>query len=162
MIAAFTGGRREGIMGLHKSTVHLDEPVPFIRLVEKTEAGDRCVPIHPDLMPILRERVANPQADGYLFRGGKNAIQSRGARLTNPMRALLNSLSIGKGFGFHSFRRTFVDLLQQAAVNEVFAAKLVGHRIATLTYGLYARALPLADAAQIMNGTVKYPRPPKF
>lgn len=162
VVAAFTGGRREGIMSLHVNTVHLDDPVPYVRLIEKTAAGDRRVPAHPDVLPILRRRAANPQADGYLFRGGHNKIDSRGGRLTNPMRALLNAQGFGKGYGFHAFRRTLVDFLQAASVTELHAAKIVGHGIRTLTYGLYAGRLPLDHAARIMVETVTYPRRPIF
>jgi integrase len=136
VIAAFTGARREGIFSLHLNTVFLDAPVPHLLLIERTEAGRRRVPIHPDIKPILHRRVQHPQEDGYLFRGTKNKIGSRSARLTNPMSKLLKAQGFNKGgFGFHSFRRTFVDFLQSTSVSELHAAKIVGHASGALPTG---------------------------
>jgi integrase len=165
VIAAFTGGRREAITSLHRKTIFLDSPIPYLVFHDdKTEAGRRRLPIHPALMPILRDRYKNALGDGYLFRGGKNKIgDKRSPRLARPFRALLNDLDVPAGFGFHSFRRTFVDLLATANISELHAAKLVGHSIRTLTYGLYAsNRLPLDHAYRIMVGCIIYPGVPLF
>lgn len=162
VIAAYTGMRRFGIFSLHAKTIKLDAPTPYICLNEKTEAGRRIVPVHPALLPILARRAASPQPNGYLLRGGCNKVASPGARLTNPMRALLDAQCFGKGYGFHSFRRTFVDLLQQSSVAEAHAARIVGHGIKTITYGLYAGGLPPRQVLDILVATMAYPRPPAF
>ena len=165
IIAAFTGGRREAIASLHRKTVFLDVPIPYLVFYDdKTEAGRRRLAIHPALMPILRARYANALEDGYLFRGGQNKIgDKRSPRLARPFRELLNDLDVPAGFGFHSFRRTFIDLLANADISELHAAKLVGHRIKTLTYGLYAsNRLPLDHAQRIMVGCINYPSTPLF
>ena len=116
------------------------------------------------MMPILQDRYENAAEDGYLFRGGKNKIgDKRSPRLARPFRELLNDLHVPAGFGFHSFRRTFVDLLANADISELHAAKLVGHSIRTLTYGLYAsNRLPLDHAYRIMVGCINYPSVPLF
>lgn len=165
VIAAFTGGRREAIASLHQKTVFLDERIPYLIFYDdKTDAGRRRIPIHPALAPILRRRYQNPEEDGYFFRGGKNKIgDKRSPRLGRPFREILNSLNVPRGYGFHSFRRTFVDLLATANISELYAAKLVGHRIKTLTYGLYASdRLPLDHAHKIMVECINYPAKPMF
>ena len=165
VIAAFTGGRREAIASLHRKTVFLDEPIPYLVFHEdKTDAGNRRLPIHSAIVPVLRYRHENPAEDGYLFRGGKNKIgDKRSPRLARPFREILNDLQVPAGFGFHSFRRTFVDLLATANISELHAAKLVGHAIKTLTYGLYAsNRLPLDRAQKIMTDCVNYPSVPDF
>jgi integrase len=165
VIAAHTGGRREAIMSLHRKTVFLDAAIPYLVFHDdKTEAGRRRIPIHPAIVPILRARYQNPAEDGYLFRGGKNKIgDKRSPRLARPFRKILNDLEIAPGYGFHSFRRTFVDLLATANISELHAAKLVGHAIKTLTYGLYAsNRLPLDIARRIMVDYVNYPEVPSF
>ncbi len=165
IIAAYTGGRREAIASLHRKTVFLDAPIPYLVFHDdKTEAGRRRLPIHPAIMPILRDRYANALEDGYLFRGGKNKIgDKRSPRLARPFRDVLNDLQVPAGYGFHSFRRTFVDLLANADISELHAAKLVGHSIRTLTYGLYAsNRLPLDHAYRIMVGCINYPSVPLF
>ena len=165
VIAAFTGGRREAIASLHRKTVFLDDPIPYLVFYDdKTEAGRRRLPIHPAAMPVLRDRYENALEDGYLFRGGTNKIgDKRSPRLARPFRELLNDLNVPAGYGFHSFRRTFVDLLANADISELHAAKLIGHRIQTLTYGLYAsNRLPLDHAYRIMVGCINYPEVPNF
>jgi integrase len=165
VIAAFTGGRREAIASLHRKTVFLDAPIPYLVFHDdKTEAGRRRLPVHPALMPVLQDRYANALEDGYLFRGGQNKIgDKRSPRLARPFRELLNGLRVAAGFGFHSFRRTFIDLLANADISELHAAKLVGHTIRTLTYGLYAsNRLPLDHAHRIMVGCINYPEVPWF
>jgi SAM-dependent methyltransferase len=54
---------------------------------------------------------------------------------------LPNDLQVPAGYGFHSFRRTFVDLLANADISELHAAKLVGHSIRTLTMGCMHRTV---------------------
>lgn len=165
VIEAYTGGRREAIASLHRKTVFLSEPIPYLIFYDdKTESGRRRLPVHPALLPILLYRYANALEDGYLFRGGQNKIgDKRSPRLARPFRELLNDLGVPAGFGFHSFRRTFVDLLQTANVSELHAAKLIGHRIQTLTYGLYAsNRLPLDHAYRIMTECINYPEVPLF
>lgn len=162
VVAAYTGIRRETIATLHRKTVDIDAPVPHIHLDDKSEAGKRIVPLHPVLLPILKRRLANLTWDGYLFRGGENKIGSRGARFTNPFRALLDEQGYGKGYGFHSFRRTLLDLLNQDSVNEVHAAKLVGHKIKTMSYGVYAGRLPMQQSLDILLTALRYPRLPAF
>ena len=162
VIAAYTGARRESIFSLHRKTTALSDKLPHLHLHDKTEAGRRVVPAHPDIVPILTRRFAAPMHDGYLFRGGDNKVASRSARLTNPLRKLLTEHGFGKGYGFHSFRRTFVDFLQQSSVAELHAARIVGHGIKTITYGLYAGKLPLQQSMDILVATVRYPRPPAY
>ena len=165
VIAAYTGGRREAIMSLHRKTVFLDAAIPWLIFHDdKSEAGRRRLPIHPAIMPILRARYKNPVEDGYLFRGGINKIgNKRSPRLARPFREILDDFQIPAGYGFHSFRRTFVDLLANASISELHAARLVGHAIKTLTYGLYAsNKLPLDVAHQIMIECINYPEAPSF
>jgi integrase len=165
VIAAFTGGRREAIASLHRKTVFLDAPIPYLIFHDdKTDSGRRRLSIHPASIPILRYRYENALDDGYLFRGGHNKIgDKRSPRLARPFRELLNDLGEPAGFGFHSFRRTFIDLLANADISELHAARLVGHRIKTLTYGLYAsNRLPLDHAHRIMVGCINYPEVPVF
>jgi integrase len=145
--------------------VFLDAAIPYLVFHDhRTEAGRRRLPIHPAILPILRYRHKHPVEDGYLFRGGKNKIgDKRSPRLARPFRELLNELQIPAGYGFHSFRRTFVDLLATANTSELHAAKLVGHTIKTLTYGLYAsNRLPLDHARRIMTECVNDPTVPEF
>lgn len=163
-LCAYTGARREGACRLHLRTVNLDAGVPHLKFYEKKRW--RTVPIHAAIMPLLRRRCATATSEGYLFAGGNNKIGSRGSRLTNPMNKLLRSLDLKgcaiDGNGFHGFRRTFAGLLQIADISELHAAKLIGHGVSTLTYGLYAGDLPLEYKAKVMERCINYPSTPDF
>jgi len=49
---------------------------------------------------------------------------------------------------FCSFRKAFVDKLDQAGTPEKQAADIVGHEINTMTYGLYESATPVEQLFQ--------------
>ena len=40
--------------------------------------------------------------------------------------------------GFHSWRRTVLTLLENAKVPELEAARLVGHHVSSMSYGVYS------------------------
>ena len=162
VLLAYTGGRREGCFTVHTKTVFLDNAVPYIRLNEKTAAGRRGVPIHPDIYPLLARRVSKPQRNGYLFRPGDNKRDSKSSRMTNRMADLLAKLGYRRGakYGFHSLRRTFTDMLQAADISELKAAKIIGHSVNSMTYGLYAGDLDLEHSRRTMFEAIKFPRKP--
>ncbi len=164
IVQAYTGARRESVFDFHRNTVFLDDPVPWIFFNDKTESGVRGVPIHPDIMPLIRHRFNNPQPDGYLFRGGENKIDSRSARINNPMRDIFNACGITqRSLLTHGFRRLYIDMIEKARWPETLTAKLVGHKIKTMTYGLYASdEVPLADALDMMLQVIKFPSQPVF
>ena len=104
----------------------------------KTDAGVRRVPIHSELVEVVK-RLKEASKDGYLLSGltfnkygdRSNAIGKRFGRLK-------------KSFGFpdkkvfHSIRKTVVTLLEDAGVSENLTADIVGHEKPRITYGLYS------------------------
>ena len=51
---------------------------------------------------------------------------------------------------FHSFRSTLATLFQSAGVEELFAARIIGHKAGGMTYGLYAGDLDWDKAVEAM------------
>ena len=49
-----------------------------------------------------------------------------------------DSLEIPRGTDFHSFRRTFITLMENAGVDPVPLARYVGHTLPTLAFKLYS------------------------
>ena len=72
------------------------------------------------------------------------------------LRKLKRSLGYGEGQVFHSIRKTFVTLLENAGVSENLAADIVGHEKPRITYGLYSGGAGMAQKARAVE-LVKYP-----
>jgi integrase len=64
------------------------------------------------------------------FRDSSDALSKRFGRLTRSLRK--------QGQTFHSLRSSVVTFLEQAGVPENITAAIVGHKIQTMSYGLYS------------------------
>jgi integrase len=139
MLAAYTGARIEELCQLKTSSVRVVEGLQCLSIEDaKTEAGNRLVPVHPEIDPLIRQ-LTKDSSDGYLISGltetkygdRSNAIGKRFGRLKAE-------LGHGSEKVFHSIRKTVTTTLENAGVPEGVAADIVGHEKATLTYGLYS------------------------
>lgn len=123
----------------------------------KTEAGYRKIPVHPELKPLIR-RLLQSSKDGFLLSGLK-FTPSTGQR----------SSAIGKRFGnlktemgfdeskvFHSIRKTFTTLLENANVPENLSMELLGHEKKNITYGLYSGGYTLEAKMEAIS-SISYP-----
>jgi integrase len=88
----------------------------------KTGAGVREVPIHPQLVFVFE--------GNWEFKDSSDALSKRFGRLTRSIRK--------QGQTFHSLRSSVVTFLEQAGVPENITAAIVGHKIQTMSYGLYS------------------------
>ncbi|OUD10012.1 hypothetical protein BVC71_00370 [Marivivens niveibacter] len=155
LLALWTGARIESLCSLQWAQVD----GKTIHLKDKTDAGNRRVPIHPKLSPVinkLREASTNEFVIPDL-----SATKKTGAR----------SNAVGKRFGhlktrmghekqtkvFHSFRKTVVTQLEQNGVPETITAAIVGHEVGTMTYGLYSGGPSFEQKLQAIQ-TLSYPR----
>lgn len=88
-IAAYSGARIEGVSQLRKSDIRIDPDtkIRFMRMADKTAAGDRCVPVHPKISHLLDKLIKGAEEDGYLI--NSTARNKYGER----------SQPIGKRFG---------------------------------------------------------------
>lgn len=135
LLGMWTGARIESLCSLRLSEVK----EVSLHFSDKTEAGNRDVPIHSRLRPVV-EALTLRSTDGFLLRC--RSLQKTGTR----------SDAIGKRFGrlkksqgysdrrktFHSIRKTVVTQLEQSEVPENISAAIVGHEVSTMTYGLYS------------------------
>jgi integrase len=136
-MAAYTGARIEELCSLMVTDVDLKKGTITITDA-KSQAGNRIVPIHKELVGLMTVRVGNRER-GRLVSSLKpnkygdysNAIGKRFGRLKKAM-------GYGPRHVFHSIRKTVATLLERANVPENVAADLVGHDKPTMTYGLYS------------------------
>lgn len=136
-IAAHSGMRADEICSMRLVDIHNDA---FHVYEAKTAAGDRVVPIHPIIRPLV-ERLKAASTDEYLFPG--LSVDKAHGRASIPCQSFMR-LRRHCGFHgykqkvFHSIRKTFVTQLERAGVPENLAADIVGHEKPRITYGLYS------------------------
>ncbi len=65
-LAAFSGARREGLASLKTDSVIQVEGVACLSLTEKTEAGIRKVPVHPEIAALVKKLIEDSK-DGFLI-----------------------------------------------------------------------------------------------
>jgi integrase len=149
LLGSYTGARIEEICSLEQRNIDLKKK--FIKIVDaKTEAGERTIPIHEELLPIIEELMQSnnnyllPNLTKSKFDDRSNAIGKRFGRLKNK-------LGYSKRFVFHSIRKTFTTQLENAGVSENVTADIVGHEKPRMTYGLYSGGTNLEVKRQAIN-----------
>jgi integrase len=154
-LGAYTGARIEELCSLKLDDITAD---CFKIREAKTEAGNREVPIHSALRPLI-DRLKAQSKDTYLLSGltfnkygdRSNAIGKRFGRLKT--REGLDSTLV-----FHSFRKTLITLLEQAGIPENFCCDIVGHEKGTIGYGHYSGGASIANKKEAIE-KIRYPFP---
>jgi integrase len=122
----------------------------------KNESSERVIPIHSELdrAGLLRYRDALPK-DGLLFPGLERRASKGnkiGARVGELFSKRLKALRLKrKGLVFHSFRHTVAQRLEAAAVSQTDAARILGHTIAGMSYGVYSSGPGLKRLAAVIE-----------
>ncbi|QBX33400.1 hypothetical protein E4191_00710 [Paracoccus liaowanqingii] len=135
-IAAHTGCRIEELCQIKTEQVQDDR---LIIEDAKTPSGWREVPLHnriTDLVALLKEK----SADGYLISGlsSNNKYKYRADAIGKRFSKLKVKLGYTDHYVFHSFRKSVSDQLEAAGIPENVSARIIGHEISTMTYGLYS------------------------
>jgi integrase len=150
LIAMYTGARIEEICSLLCKDVDLKEE--SITIVDaKTEAGERTIPIHPYIKDRI-EKLIEDSTDDYLLSGlTKNKYGDRANALGQRFGRLKTKQKFSTRYVFHSIRKTFTTMLENAGVGENLAADIVGHEKPRITYGLYSGGASL----EVMRKAIK-------
>ena len=148
----YTGARREEITQLTLSDVAEDR----IKIrAAKTRAGNRIVPIHRQLRPIIDTLIASnpsPSLDAYLlFNLTTNRYDKRSLQVGKRFSRLKTKLGFGDQHDFHSIRKTVSTQLEQAGVSEGVSADILGHEKKTMTYGLYSGGTSMEQKTAAIN-----------
>jgi integrase len=148
LIAAFSGLRREEIAQLRWQDLHeIDGLLVFDVTPDagglKNKTSERLVPVHSTLIShgLLDYHAALPHS-GRLFpalktrasKGGK-----RGPALGDAFEDWRKSVGLVRnGLTFHSFRHGVAEALDRAGVAESDAARILGHDIPGMSFGVYS------------------------
>ena len=126
----------------------------------KTERSARLVPLHPDLLALgLPDRLATLRAAGvrrfFGERGTVSKTNGAGSWLSKAWSYYLARRGVsgdesGKK-GFHSFRSTLTQRLQDAQVPAERRAALLGHDLADVHYTSYSRKPTIQELAETLE-----------
>ena len=149
LMAAHTGLRRTELALLAWSDVHLDAPVPFVRVRASTTKNGKAAEMRlvPELASALREaKAAAAKADDIVFKAMprierfKRDLLKAGIQLTD---------SLGRSVVFHSLRHTFGTNLAKGGVASRVAMTLMRHSDRRLTDKIYTDENLLGTAAAL-------------
>lgn len=159
-IAAYSGARIEGVAQIKVSDIRLDRDTGtrFMHMADKSAAGDRDVPIHPEINSLIDAMIANADPNGYLIHSdAKNKYGERSQPIGKRFGKLKTALGYDGRYVFHSIRKTVASLMQDAGVAEGVAADLVRHVKPGMTYGLYGGMTEMSLRARELTRSVRYP-----
>ena len=153
VLALYTGARIAEVMALRGSSCIIKDGHTCLHIAgTKTNAADRHVPIHPALEQFIQELLPK-NADDWLIEG----VRSKGGpdRRADVLGKRFGRLKTKLGFPptkvFHSLRKTFITMCEQAEAPEGVVADIVGHEKQTMTYGLYSGGSSIKQRARVIN-----------
>ena len=159
-IAAYSGARIEGVSRLKVSDIRVDPDtnVQFMRMVDKTVAGDRCIPVHPKISRLLKELSGKADSNGYLIPSdAKNKYGERSQPIGKRFGRLKTSMGFDSRYVFHSIRHTISHMFETMECPEGVSKDILGHMKTDLTYGLYSGETKLDHRARWLNKAITYP-----
>ena len=148
-LALLSGARIEELALLRVRDINADQRTMSIQADPKTPSSRRVVPVHSKIWRTVQGRMQGQGPDAFLF-------QELGPA---PAPGRQRSMAISKAFGryrarvgvddkqvgqrrslvnFHSLRRTFVTLAEQAGQPESTIRSVVGHKRPGMTFGVYS------------------------
>jgi integrase len=126
----------------------------------KNESSARLVPVHSALVRAGFLDYVKALPAGLLFPGlARRASKGNkiGARLGELFRKKLEALGLKHDrLCFHSFRHTVAEALEAAAVSQTDAARVLGHTVAGMSYGVYSSGPGLKRLAAVVE-EIAYP-----
>jgi integrase len=127
----------------------------------KNAASARLVPVHSELVRAGFLDYVKALPEGSLLFPGLTRRESKGnkigARLGELFRKKLEALGLKRDrLCFHSFRHTVAEALEAAAVSQTDAARVLGHTVAGMSYGVYSSGPGLKRLAGVVE-EIGYP-----
>ncbi len=131
LVMLYTGMRINEMLSITKFQIDLVNNL--IKTGSKTDAGQRIIPIHPKIKPLIVKRYSG--AEDYLFSSQRSRMEPNNyrKRIYYP---ILDRLGIRR-LTPHACRHTFASLLSRAKVQTVDIQKLLGHTDYALTANVY-------------------------
>jgi integrase len=159
-IGAFSGARIEGVAQLRTTDIRVDPETGrrFMRMVDKTAAGDRYVPVHPRIAGLLDRLIANADADGYLIHSNaRNKYGERSQPIGKRFGRLKSDLGFDERYVFHSIRKTVAHLFETDECPPGVAKDIIGHAKTDMTFGIYSGETRMDHRERWLAKAIRYP-----
>jgi integrase len=159
-IAAYSGARIEGVSQLQTTDIRIDPDTGarFMRMDDKTAAGDRFVPVHPEIGRLLDKLTKDAGDDGFLI---YSAARNKYGERSQPLGKRFGRLKTVMGFDhrhvFHSIRKTVSHLFETAECPPGVAKDIIGHAKTDMTFGIYSGETRMDHRARWLAKAVRYP-----
>ena len=163
-IGLYTGMRLGEISMLYPSDFRVEDGITYIELTSdnfrsfKTEAGDRAIPLHPDLIQLGLPDFAKGMArtrSRLLFPGMKynKDVAQRAANISKWFGRWRNELGItSTRTPFHALRKSFETALKKKLVGaDTLIDQIVGHEPGSVGAEHYTDPLPISTKAEAIN-----------
>ena len=158
-LAAFTGGRIESLTSIKIEHIKIEDGIRSIYIPrDKNYSGERTIPIHPNLESQIDRLIKDVGAEsGFIFNlGVNNQYAERSPAISKRFGRLKTQMGFGDKLVFHSIRKTAATMFDRAGISEKVAADILGHKISTMTYGLYAAGSSASDKLKAMKKALDY------
>lgn len=167
-LGLFTGARLDELCGLRVEDVAEQNGIRFLDIRPhdlrrlKSEAASRHIPIHSELLRLgFLRYVENVRKQGHkmLFPGlsGGGPDEKRSWYLSKKFSDYRKAVGAGSNTTvFHSLRANVAEALENAAIPESEAARLLGHEFYTMSYGVYSGGLRLPILQRVVEA-IQYP-----
>lgn len=166
--ALFSGARLDELCGLRVCDVAEEDGVRFFDIQShdrrrlKSPAARRRIPIHSELVRLgFLEYVESVRKQGHdmlfpgLSAGGPDS--KRSWYISRKFLEYRKSVGAGaNGTVFHSLRKNAATALERARIPEGEAARVLGHQITTMSYGVYSGGLDLPGLQRVVEA-IRYP-----
>jgi integrase len=160
LIAAYSGARIEGVSQLRTIDIRVDPDtgIQFMKMEDKTSAGDRFVPVHPKISSVLDELIEHAGDDRYLIHSdAKNKYGERSQPLGKRFGRMKTKLGFDHRYVFHSIRKLVAHLLEDAECPPGIAKDIVGHQKTDMTFGIYSGETRIDQRARWLAKAINYP-----
>lgn len=148
-MAFCSGARLEELALLKVGDIDARDRTMAIHADPKSAASRRVVPISGAVWPIVAARIEGRGGDAFLLPELGPAPpegRQRSMAISKAFRWYRESVGVDDKrdgqrrslVNFHSFRRTFVTMAEQAGIPETTIRSVIGHKRAGMTFGLYS------------------------
>ena len=159
-VAAYSGARIEGVAQLRASDIRVDKDtgVQFMRMDDKTTAGDRFVPVHKGISALVDRLIKGADKDGYLLHSAaKNKYGERSQPVGKRFGRLKSDLGFDGRYVFHSLRKTVAHMFESAECPPGVAKDIIGHAKTDMTFGIYSGETRMDHRARWLAKAIRYP-----
>ena len=105
----------------------------------KTKTSYRLIPIHADLLPILKAERAKADREGkhFVVSQAKHDKQVSPTEYGRIFRGWKDGACVGRDISPHTMRHTYATRLADAGIDEISIMRLMGHADTRITVGTY-------------------------